>query len=173
LLRSEQETEIARRQQAEKDLALIVQSSGRAVREGVVSDIKKSPISVQINGELAAPQPLEVEEIKLFSEVERSSHTDAPYAIKVTLQATAPIDPLRLAIRCTNEIKYVEMSYPTGMGVGQMWYGGIEVYKNDRTIVIVNMTGNGKAPVRPDLPLILHISSAQPIIVKSFERGPR
>jgi hypothetical protein len=173
LLRSEQATEIARRQQAEKDLAIIVQGSGKAVRAGVVSDIKKSPITVQINGQGVTSQPLEVEDLKLFSEPENSTHSDAPYAVKITLQATAPIDPLRIAIRCTNEIKYVEQSYPSGMGNGQMWYGGIEVYKNDHTIVIANMTGTGKAPIRPDLPLILHIASAEPIVIKSFERGPR
>jgi len=174
LLRSEQTTEVARRQQAEKDLALIVQGSGKAVREGVVSDIKKSPISVQINGQTATPQPpLQVEELKLFSEVENSTHSDAPYAAKVTLQATTAIDPLRVAIRCTHEIKYVEMSYPKGLGDGTMWSGGIEPYKNDHTIVIVNMTGIGKAPISPDLPLILHLASAEPITIKSFERGPR
>lgn len=172
LIRSEQEAETARRQQAEKDLELIVQGSGKAVREGVVSDIKKSPINVQLNGQWAASQPLEAEEVKLFSEFENSSHTDARYAIKITLQSSAPIDPLRLAIRFSNEIKYVEMSYPK-TGEGMMWFGGIEVYKNDNTIVVVNMTGTGKAPIRPDLPLILHVASAQPITIKSFERGPR
>jgi hypothetical protein len=172
LLRSEQTAEIARRQQAEKDLALIVQGSGKAVREGVVADIKKSPISVQINGQAATAQPLEVEQLKLFSEVENSTHTDAPYAMKVTLQSTTPIDPLRVAIRCTHEIKYVEMSYHV-MPSPDFGYGGIEPYKDDHTIVIVNMTGNGKAPIRPDLPLILHLASAEPIVIKSFERGPR
>ena len=168
LLRSEQTTEIARRQQAETDLALIVLGSGKAVREGVVSDIKKLPI----NGQMAS-QPLVIEELKLFSEVENSTHADAPYGIKVTLQATAQIDPLRIAIRCASEIKYVERRYPKGLGDGEVWYGAVEVYKNDHTIVIVNMTGNGKAAIRPDLPLILHIESAEPIIVKSFERGSR
>jgi hypothetical protein len=174
LLRSEQARETARREQAETDLAIIVRASGQAVREGVVSDIKRSPIKVQVNGQATTPQSLpEVEGLRLFSEPESSTHADAPYAMKVTLQATTAIDPLRVAIRCVNEVKYVEMGYPSGRGEGQMWYGSVEVYKNDHTIVIVNMTGTGKAPIRPDLPLLLHLAASDPIVIKSFERGPR
>ena len=53
-LRSEHKTEVARRQQAERDLAIIVESTGRSTRTGVADDIRKSPISVNIQGQPTA-----------------------------------------------------------------------------------------------------------------------
>lgn len=116
------------------------------------------------------PPPLTVEDLKLFYEAENSIHADAPYALNVTIQTSVPIDPLRFAIHCTTTVKYVETNHPADMG---MWYGSVEPYRNDPTTVIANMAGQGKAPVRPDLPLVLHIYSSAPIGIKSFERGPR
>jgi hypothetical protein len=56
-LTGDQRKEVARREQAEKDLAIIVQSSGKAIREGVAEDIKKSPIAVSVtNGAKISPE---------------------------------------------------------------------------------------------------------------------
>jgi hypothetical protein len=49
-LRGELSSENARRIQAERDLALIVSSSGEATRKGVADDIRKSPITIEIKG---------------------------------------------------------------------------------------------------------------------------
>jgi hypothetical protein len=50
-LMQEQKEEVARREQAEKDLALIIQATGQSTRSGVVTDLKKSPITVQVGRE--------------------------------------------------------------------------------------------------------------------------
>jgi hypothetical protein len=47
--------EVARRKRAEKDLTIIVQSTGKSTRDGVIRDIKESPIKVELNG--VAPEP--------------------------------------------------------------------------------------------------------------------
>jgi hypothetical protein len=49
-LRGEQEKEVARRLQAERDLAIIVQGTGKSTRDGVVSDMRQSPIKVELSG---------------------------------------------------------------------------------------------------------------------------
>jgi hypothetical protein len=46
----EVQNESNRREQAERDLAIIVQASGRSTRQGVAEDIRKSPIKVEVNG---------------------------------------------------------------------------------------------------------------------------
>jgi hypothetical protein len=170
--RGEEKTESTRRQQAEKDLALFIQGIGKKTRDGVAEDIKKSPIKVELNGAQTEQAPLQVEGIRLFSEVERSTHPDAPFAVKVTLQADTPINPLRVAIHCASGIKYAEEGYGNA-GYGMLWFGGVEPYKKDPTVVIVNMTGAGNAPLRPDLPMILHLAASESIRIQSFERGPR
>ena len=48
--RVETNAESIRRQQAEKDLGLTIHSVEKSTREGVASDVRKSPISVQVNG---------------------------------------------------------------------------------------------------------------------------
>jgi hypothetical protein len=47
-LRDEETKETRRREQAENDLRAIVQGTGQSTREGVISDIKRSPILVQL-----------------------------------------------------------------------------------------------------------------------------
>jgi len=59
--RADQQAEIARRQQAERDLAIIVHSSSQSTRAGVAEDIGKSPIKVEVSGR---PLPINVEEVK-------------------------------------------------------------------------------------------------------------
>jgi hypothetical protein len=51
--KQEVETESVRRQQAEKDLSIIVQKSGRATRLGISEDIRKTPLKVEVNGKPA------------------------------------------------------------------------------------------------------------------------
>lgn len=49
-LTGDQQTEVARRQQAEKDLMLALQSTSRATRQGVAEDIRKTPLKVSVSG---------------------------------------------------------------------------------------------------------------------------
>lgn len=49
-LTANQQAEVGRREQAEKDLAIIVQGTGKATRRGVADDLRKSPLQVDLNG---------------------------------------------------------------------------------------------------------------------------
>jgi len=49
--RHDVERESTRRGQAEKDLAIIVQATGKSTREGVAEDFKKTSIEVKVNGQ--------------------------------------------------------------------------------------------------------------------------
>lgn len=49
-MQKEATAENARRQQAEKDLAILVENSGRSTRTGVAEDIRKFPITVEVGG---------------------------------------------------------------------------------------------------------------------------
>jgi hypothetical protein len=118
------------------------------------------------------PQTFKVQEINAFVEPEDSSHADAPYAAKVTLQANTAIDPLFLNIRCADEIKYVTLTFADPQNA-HMWYGNIEPAAQDHSVVIVHMSGSGKTPISPDSPVILHLSATKPIIVKQVVRLDR
>ena len=48
--RRDLQMENARRQQAEKDLEILVQATGQSTRRGITEDIKKSPITVEVSG---------------------------------------------------------------------------------------------------------------------------
>lgn len=49
-LTDNQQTELARRQQAEKDLMLALEATSKATRQGVAEDIKKGPLKVWVSG---------------------------------------------------------------------------------------------------------------------------
>jgi hypothetical protein len=53
-LRHEQQAEIARRQQAERDLAIIIQGVGQSTRSGIAEDIRRSPITVNVESGASA-----------------------------------------------------------------------------------------------------------------------
>lgn len=49
--KQEVRNESSRRQQAEKDLLIAVQASGKSTRQGVAEDIRKAPINVELAGQ--------------------------------------------------------------------------------------------------------------------------
>ena len=49
-VRADLQSESARRQQAERDLAIIVQGTGQTTRAGISDDLKKTPFKVQVSG---------------------------------------------------------------------------------------------------------------------------
>ena len=163
--RQDLKSESTRREQAERDLALIVQATGRSTREGVVSDIKSSPIQVHVNGQI--DQPLAVENIKLFSEAEKSTRADAPYAMKVILQADTSIPNVFLNISFNGELKYIESTVRDGA----LYYGGIYLLNADHKVVVVYVKSSGAAVLNTDSPIVLHVASANPIAIAKFLRA--
>jgi hypothetical protein len=155
------QTEAARRQQAEKDLAIIVQGTGKSTREGVVSDIKAGRAST----------PLAVENIKLFSRPEKSTHADAPYAVRMTFQADTSIPRFLLNVHFNNELKYVSIGPKVGSG-GNEWYGGIEIAPANKKVVALHVESSGDAILSEDSPLIVNVESDKPISVAEFIRFP-
>jgi hypothetical protein len=119
------------------------------------------------NQPLAVP---EVENVRLFQEDETSTHADAPYAKKITLQSNVPVNPVRFAVICERPLKYVEVA---NIENGSMWFGAEEIYSKDPRIFIIGMDSKGKPLLRPDAPVSFHLYSAYPIVITKFERGPR
>ena len=131
----------------------------------------RNPIKVEVtNGPQSAVGVAQVENLRMSWESETSTHNDAPYAKKITIQADAPVNPVKLAIVCDAPIKYGEIKLADA---ATMYYGGNEIYKGDAHIYIINMTTQGLAVLRPDAPLVVHLYSDQPLNVVRGERGPR
>lgn len=51
--KEEVQSESGRRQQAEKDLAIIIQATGKATRIGITQDLRKIPLKVEVTGKPA------------------------------------------------------------------------------------------------------------------------
>ncbi len=131
----------------------------------------KGPIPVKVMNE---PPPAaavaQVENLRMSWEPETSTHNDAPYAKKITIQADAPVNPIKLAIVCDVPIKYGEVRM---VDPATMFFGGNEIYEKDAHIYIINMTTQGTALLRPDAPLVVHLYSDRPLNIVRGERGPR
>jgi hypothetical protein len=127
-LKQQQVSEIARRQQAERDLTIIVQATGRSTREGVSEDIKKAPIKIEVNGQVSAdPAKTMAIRTKLGELLERNE----------TIKATCFAKPVPNGFSClaatngwySEVIKYIsqnmEISYrarlSSATGVSLSW----------------------------------------------------
>jgi hypothetical protein len=53
-----------------------------------------------------------------------------------------------------------------------MFSGAIEIAKKDPEVVVVSIKSIGEAALRPENPLPLHVSSATPVVLTKFVRGP-
>jgi outer membrane murein-binding lipoprotein Lpp len=174
--RSDQQTESTRRQQAEKDLAVIVQGTGKSTREGVAEDIKKSPIKVQVAGGSVETAPLQTEDVRILQSVVRSTHSDAAYAAQWIIQANVPINLLRRLITCNVPLKFIESRPSNGL---LAFLGGaldpIRIWDQDKTKVIINLVGQPGTPIFvPEQSIIIHIyAESGPITIKSVDVGPR
>lgn len=174
--RSDQQAESTRRQQAEKDLAIIVQGAGKSTREGVSEDIKKSPIKVQVTAGSVETAPLQTEDVRIIQSVVRSTHPDAAYAAQWIVQANVPINLLRRLITCNILLKYIEwrpsnglISYESGA------LDPIRILDQDKTKVVIDLTGRTGTPVVvPEQSIIIHVyAESGPITIKSVDVGPR
>jgi len=133
----------------------------------------KTPVKVEVINPTTVSgtqAPLEVEHVQLLKSAESSKYTDAPFANKLVLQSNVPINPARFAIHFSNAIEHVDWNPAQGH---LLFIGGVRIYEKDPKVLIVNIEANGDAAVRPESPLVIHVSSANPISVEKFERGPQ
>lgn len=96
-LGSSLQIEVARREQAERDLTLTVQKTGQDTRSGVAEDIRKSPISVTV-APLNAPAKITPQVLK------RPSETAPPYETQFMVLTDKMITPVRLIIDCDRDM---------------------------------------------------------------------
>lgn len=111
--------------------------------------------------------PLEVEKLKLIQQDEPSTHTDAPYAKKITVTSTVSLNRLQLAIICSDPLKYGEMGY-TGL---TEYSSGNHIFKEDPRVFVIDM--DARPVISPEAPLVFHLYSDKPIKIEKFERGAR
>lgn len=161
---SDQKAQIAKLQSQ-----LAAQGKDVSVIKGSNIVTGKSPIKVEVTNGIPNTTSAQIENVRLSWETEPSTHNDAPFAKKVTIQADAPVNPVRLAIFCDVPIKYAE----GGLTGPAMYYGGNEISQKDQTVFIVNMSSQGTALLRPDSPLVFHLYSDKPINILRGELGSR
>jgi len=148
VMRLELNAENARRQQAERDFALIVRRAAADTRAGVATDIRKSPIQVQVNGMPSFPaKPLEAADFRLFQDNCVKEHDDAPYCLKLTIQSDSNLPGA--------------------------FVGTAVVYPSDKHIFVIAISALQPFPViSPEQSWVFYLSAESPIHVTSFEGAP-
>lgn len=156
-LAQNEQGEIARRQQAERDLAIIMQGVGKATREGVVSDIKQSPIRIHVDGTPAPPAPISIPNIKLTSSPEQSTHDDAKFCQKLVFQSDVPVNQLAVIIMLSAPAKYADLVLRTAT------LGGAVINKDDkkRLEIVFKAMGSGDDILTPEHPVVILVSSTE------------
>jgi hypothetical protein len=156
-LTQQQQTEVARRQQAERDLAIIVQATGKSTREGVVGDIKKSPIQVQLNGAPVPPAiPIQIPNIKLIWEAQASLHDDAKFCQKLIFQSDISVNPVALVTTFSASVRYADLVIKTAT------LGGVTINKDNNKRVDIALRGlGGDALLRSDESLVVVVCSTE------------
>ena len=130
----------------------------------------KKPIPVEVtNGSAPAASAAQVENLRMSWERETSTHSDAPYAEKVTIQSDAPVNPIKLLIFCTAPLKYAELK----IADVTLYETSSTISKKDDHVYIVSLSSLGTPILRPDAPLVVHLYSDQPLNVSRGARGPR
>jgi hypothetical protein len=169
VMRLELNAENARRQQAERDFALIVRRAAADTRAGVATDIRKSPIQVQVNGMPSFPaKPLEAADFRLFQDNCVKEHDDAPYCLKLTIQSDKPEMRVMVAVYLSAEINYSRASNLPGAFVGTA-----VVYPSDKHIFVIAISALQPFPViSPEQSWVFYLSAESPIHVTSFEGAP-
>jgi hypothetical protein len=97
----------------------MVQATGKATRAGVVSDIKESPIKVQLSGNTSdAPLKLTPQYIGVLTNQNLEGHKNQGSFLLLTHKVVTPI---RLLTTCDNDI---DTTAAVVMGTGTMLTGG-------------------------------------------------
>jgi hypothetical protein len=120
--RREQQTEIARREQAEKDLKEIVQGSGMSTRKGVIEDIKKSPIKVDISG--GSPEEalrLSANSIGVIPAYNEDNHVNQG---TFALTTNKIVTPVRMLVSCEGDIDIASATIAGTNTVSSGGWGG-------------------------------------------------
>ena len=106
--------ESARRDQAQKDMALIIKKAGTETRVGVAEDFRKSPIKVDI--------PIGKEPLKLYVNLSQPTRGEnVPYETQFLITVNQAVTPVRLLVQCVDEIVDGHGSL---IGVGASMIGG-------------------------------------------------
>lgn len=153
--RSEEKIESTRRQQAERDLTTTVQGVGKSTREGVISDIKQSPISVHIDGTPAPPTPIKLPNITFTWTPQQSVHDDAQFCQRLVFQSDIPVNPLALIVMFSAPLKYADPVVRDPM------IGGVVVNKDDRKRLEIGIRGMAQEILRPESPVVINVCSTE------------
>jgi type II secretory pathway pseudopilin PulG len=101
-VQNELEREGVRRQQAERDLALIVQSAGKETRAGVADDIRKTPLKIDVSEFKRPPR------ITSVNRWPAEPNSSPPYEVKFLVMVDQTVTPIRLMVECANVITSAE-----------------------------------------------------------------
>ena len=112
---------------------------------------------------------MQAEDVKLFRETETSTHTDAPYALKLTLTSNVAINPVRFAIYFNAPVKHLEVKYCSEFA----FFGDDKILESNPREVILNINASGQPILRPDCPITLHVDGERELIAEKIQRGPR
>jgi type II secretory pathway pseudopilin PulG len=117
-VQNELEREGVRRQQAERDLALIVQSAGKETRAGVADDIRKTPLKIDVSEFKRPPR------ITSVNRWPAEPNSSPPYEVKFLVMVDQTVTPIRLMVECANVITSAEgMILGSGARMGGGWGG--------------------------------------------------
>jgi hypothetical protein len=95
--RTDLRVESARRQQAEQDMGMMVKKTGVDTRAGVAEDIRKSPITVDVqNGKESFKMGVNL--------MKPTSGESAPYITEFLLTANQTVTPIRMVVECDGDI---------------------------------------------------------------------
>lgn len=146
-LRTELTIEAAKREQAQKDMAMIVQKASAETRTGVAEDFRKSPIKIDV-----APGK---EALKISINLMQATAGDnPPYETKFLATVNQIVTPIRLVVQCESEILQAHGDL-VGVGVtmGGGWGGRFS--KNQFGIGISSPAWS------PSTPMIITVKSNQ------------
>jgi hypothetical protein len=111
------------------------------------------------------PPPLTVSRLTYTQEQVSSSRDEAPYAVKVVVQTSVPLQPTSIAVKCNVEVaannwRVVGSSASSDVGEG---------YVGDKSVFWVYF---GAPVFKPETPLIILLMAKEPIRVLGVGYGP-
>lgn len=104
VLKDQNDTEVNRRKIAEAQFQEALKKNSQETRRGVLSDIKASPIRVDVAGLEKSKTSVSGPLTATLEPLANSDQSGAPYEAKVTLQFTERISPLNLSLEFSEPI---------------------------------------------------------------------
>jgi outer membrane murein-binding lipoprotein Lpp len=166
-VKEQQRAETSRREQAERDLATIVQGASKATRDGVVSDMKRSPIKVELSGlpPGGSTLPIHASNITVTSEQRESVRQDAPYCKALIFQSDSPVNTIGIIVSLSAPIKYVKL-----LEKQLVLQGDSIIDKEEPRKLSVVYRAFGEAVLKPSHPLTVLACAEQDFNVSRAER---